>query len=191
MFTAKSRGVTLIELIITIVVVGIAAAAILTVQTRAISMSADPQSRKQALALAEGLLEEISLAKMTFCDPNDPVADSAASPAACALPEAAGQEAGGVGRPFDNVSDYVNAFNTPLVYATDAAGVGYPTGYTVSVTISPDANLGPAGLLITPADGTPANLNVLKISISVTYRGGAESVVLDGYRTRYAPNSLP
>ena len=115
------------------------------------------------------------------------------SPANCAIPEAVKPEANN-SRPYDNVNDYVGAFDdgsgnvnaTP--YATDAAGNAFPPGYAATVSITPDNAFGPAGAQIAPADGTPANMNVLRITVRVVY--GADVVVLDGYRTRYAPRSL-
>ena len=62
------RGFTLIEVIIFIVVVGAGLAGILSVSTTSIKSSADPLVRKQALAIAESLLEEIVLKE--FKDPN-------------------------------------------------------------------------------------------------------------------------
>lgn len=191
-FLRPGQGLSIIELLMFIVIVSIALIAILNVQIQSSRMSADPQLRKQALAIAEGLLEEITLARFTFCDPQDANADSAATPVACAiLPEVVGQEAGGVDRPFDNVNDYVDAFDIAKQYTGDAARFAYPTGYTVKVTISPDATLGPLAGPIAPADATSANMNVLRIRVAVTYPNSAEDLVLDAYRTRYAPNSLP
>ena len=123
--TPSQRGISLVELLLFIVIMGIALVAILQVQSRSVLMSAEPQLRKQALAIAESLLEEITLAKFTFCDPTDLLADTAANPAGCgamALQEAVNQEAGGSARPFDNVNDYVTAFGVPTDYTTDAAG---------------------------------------------------------------------
>ena len=53
------RGFTLIELIIFIVVVGAGMAGILSVMTTTVKSSADPMVRKQTIAIAESLLEEI------------------------------------------------------------------------------------------------------------------------------------
>lgn len=64
----QQRGFTLIELVIFIVIVGIGVAGILSVFTTSIKNSADPMVRKQALAIAESLLEEI-VAK-EFKDPD-------------------------------------------------------------------------------------------------------------------------
>ncbi|MEA5446182.1 prepilin-type N-terminal cleavage/methylation domain-containing protein, partial [Gammaproteobacteria bacterium AB-CW1] len=52
-------GVTLVELVITIVIIGIAAAAVLGVYTTTIRASADPMIRAQALSVAELYMDEI------------------------------------------------------------------------------------------------------------------------------------
>lgn len=193
---SRLAGFGLIELLITIVIVGIALVAILTVQSRASLMSADPLLRKQALAIAEGLLEEIMLAKFTYCDPTDDNAETATSPvigaSGCAsLVENVNQETGGVGRPFDNVNDYVEKYGVPEEYTKDAAKDDFPGGYKASVTISPVVNLGPPGSEISSDDTSAINARVLRITVSVSYPNSVEPLVLDGYRTRYAPNALP
>ena len=55
----RHRGFTLIELIIFIVVVGGGLAGILTVSNNVVKSSADPMVRKQSMALADSILEEI------------------------------------------------------------------------------------------------------------------------------------
>lgn len=59
MNSSLQRGFTLIEVIIFIVVVGAGLAGILAVSTNAVGASADPMVRKQAMALADSILEEI------------------------------------------------------------------------------------------------------------------------------------
>jgi MSHA pilin protein MshD len=54
-------GMTLVELVITIVIVGIAAGALYSAMGSIIGRSADPLLRQQSLTLAEGYLEEIAL----------------------------------------------------------------------------------------------------------------------------------
>lgn len=57
--TSRQRGLTLVELILFIVIVGVAVAGVLAVFNQATRASADPLVRKQAMAVAEALLEEI------------------------------------------------------------------------------------------------------------------------------------
>lgn len=64
----QHRGFTLIEVIIFIVVVGAGLAGILAVSTNAVKGSAEPMVRKQAMALADSILEEIL--QKEFADPD-------------------------------------------------------------------------------------------------------------------------
>lgn len=182
-------GLSLIELIMFIMIVSVGIAGILAVLNQSTRTSADPLRRKQALAIAESLLEEVQLARFTYCDPLDANAQTAASPAGCSsTQEAVGPEAGN-DRPYDNVNDYVAAFDSAQAYGADVAGGALPAGYAATVTIRPVAGLGPAGAQIT-ADATPANMNALRITVDVTY-SATDSITLDGYRTRYAPQATP
>jgi MSHA pilin protein MshD len=193
------RGVTLIELVIFIVVVSIAVVGLLQIFTHTTASSADPQLRKQALAIAEAMLDEIEGARFTFCDPiKDPAADTAqnaalfhiaTNPDGCTTPQNVSVTVPATGRPYYNVSDYVRALNTAESYKDDVAKKSFPDGYKVSVTISPDAGLGPADAML-PSDATPVNMNVLRITVTVTY-GANQHIVLAGYRTRYAGNAVP
>lgn len=184
MFTrGRERGVTLIELLVFIMIVSIAVVGILGVMTLTTSQSADALRRKQALMIAESLMEEVQSAQFTFCDPSSPDADTAANTADCDIPEGWGNEAPAE-RPFDNVNDYVTApgaaqatFGSSPVL--DLRGTAFTTGdYAATVAVQPAA-LG--GL----AAGGSADTPVLRITVTVSY--GGESIVLDGYRARYAP----
>jgi MSHA pilin protein MshD len=196
----RQRGVTLIELILFIVIVGIALAGILAVMNVTNRASVDPVRRKQALIIAEGLLEEVELARFSYCDPADPDAgdeDTVKSSADCkTAPEKWGQlspEPSGAndGRPFDNVNDYVSgpgvltaAFDNPAGTLADANGNKLDVaGYSARLSISP-ASLNGIG----NDRDIAADTEVLRITVTVSYDGG--SVTLDGYRTRYAPNHL-
>lgn len=181
------RGLTMVELVIFIVVISIGVIGILQVITFNTRNSADPMRRKQALAIAESLIEEVRLASFTYCDIADPNVTTASSPSACTIPEVVGPESGN-SRPYDNVNDYVSSLGTAQSYTTDVAGVAFPTGYTATVTINADATLGPSGAKLA-SDGSSAGMNVLRITVTVTY--GSDSVVLETYRTRYAPKSVP
>lgn len=169
-------GFTLVELVIFIVIVSVALIGILQVLNMTTRNSVDPQLRKQALSIAEALMERVSSARFTFCDPADPNAENATSAANCAIVEAVGPENG----TLDNVNDHVAAFGVPQAIAiADVNGVNAPNlaAYAARLTITPQA------LGAVPADAS------LLITIEVSY--GAETIRLDGYRTRYAPNWMP
>jgi MSHA pilin protein MshD len=145
--------------------------------------SADPLRHKQALMIAEGLLEEVELANFTYCQPNSAKADTATGVADCGgMPEAFGPDLNDA-RPYDNVNDYGGSparFNNDANQLADANGnpIGV-NGYNATVNIVPETLNGIAG-------GTNADPDVLRITVTVTYDGG-QTVTLDGYRTRYAP----
>lgn len=186
---ARQRGISFMELVIFIVIIGIALAGIIGTMNLTTKASAEPLIAKQALMLAEGFMEEVQLARFTFCDGADEKVQDAATPADCTRQEGAGPEAGET-RPFDNVNDYVDsygvakeAFKNGAGLLTDAGGqVIALTGYQVWLTIS-EANLAAAGNPIAPSDA-------LLVRVSVYYND-KHMVSLDGYRLRYAPNSPP
>ncbi len=179
-----ARGISLIELVVFIVIVSVGIVGILAVMNVTSRASADPLIPKQALAIAEALLEEVQQAPFTFCDPDDANFATAASAAACAsLPEAMGPEAGDA-RPFDNVNDY---HGLALASIADVAGVPVPglPGYAASVSVAA-ATLGSGTASPIPA----ASGDALRITVTVTGPAGS-SLALEGYRARYAPNAGP
>ena len=198
----RQHGITLIELIMFIVIVSAALAGVLTVLNVTVRSSADPMIRKQMLAIAEALLEEVQLQPFTWCDPDDPNAATAAGSANCTGgaggandesrlplgPETAASIGGAESRaagstvPFDNVSDY-NGLATSAS-ASGSAGTATPAGYSASVTVAQAAL------------STVAAANAVLITVTVCHAAscpsaGADSIVLEGYRTRYSPNFLP
>lgn len=194
----RQAGLTMIELILFIIIVSVAVAAVLATFSKLNSRSADPFLRKQAMLRAESLLEEVSQAHFTFCHPDDANAETATSGAGCAgTAEAAGHPAGET-RPYFNINDYVNSYGVPASFTagdtspfgtsvTDVTGAPMlPAGFGARVTVTPVAAFGPAGLQIGAAG------EVLLIAVEVRYGDNyAEKVVLERYRTRYAPNSMP
>ena len=184
MCTTSHRGFTLIELVLFIAVLGIAVAGVLAAYDFAARGSADPIVKKQALAIAESLLEEIQQMPFTYCDPDDPAVSTAMSSAACTTPETAMSAEAGESRysattPFDNVNDY-NGYNTAAevppgikdITGTPIAGLGI---YDATVTVTQVALGG------IPAAGS------LRITVTVTAPANI-TVTVDGYRTQYAPN---
>lgn len=186
----RSRGVTLIELVVFIVIVSTALAGVLTVLNVAAKGSVDPLVRKQALAIAEAVLEEVMLQPFTWCDPDDPQAATATSNAvgaggctAAAAVEVVSPVAvetfgggtdlrGSATFPLDNVSDYHGQ-----AISTTMTGVALPAGYSAAVTVAQAA-----------LNGIAATESLL---VTVTVTGPGETIQLQGYRTRHSPNLLP
>lgn len=113
-------GMTLVELVISIVVIGIAAAALYSAMAAITGRSADPLLRQQSLAIAEAYLEEILL--QPFTDP---------SGAVCPAPP-------GNRGAYDNVCDYAGLIDNG---ARDARGqaIAALAGYRVAVSVAPQA----------------------------------------------------
>ena len=188
----RQAGISLIELIVFIVIISVALAGILLVMNQTTGHSADALVRKQELAIAESLLEEVELMPFTICDPNDPNAASAVTAADCTGgaggpndegkiplgPETAASVGGAEGRyaapQFDNVSDYNGFAMTGIRDITNTAIAGL-AGYDAQIVVAPAAL------------GAIPNTESLLITVTVT-GPGATQVRLDGYRTRYAPN---
>jgi MSHA pilin protein MshD len=191
---ARSRGLSLIELVFFIVVLAIGFAATLVLYNQAVTGSVDPIVRKQVLAIANSLLEEIELRGFTYCDPDDANVYTATSATVggvggCATiaESAMGPDAGETTRAlFDNVNDY-HGFKMPdppkLIFSIQDVmgntiqGLG---GYAVTnVTVAP---VGAATF------GLVDDNDALLITVTVTGPTNV-SVTLHGYRFRYAPNS--
>jgi MSHA pilin protein MshD len=115
----RERGVTLIELIVSIVVIAIAVSAVLGVLTTTTGASADPLIQQQAIAIAESYLEEISL--NAFSDP-----DGSDGEASRTL--------------FDDIDDYDGLSDSGARDQLDNPIAGL-TDYNVSVTVVPSSAL--------------------------------------------------
>ncbi|NDY89867.1 type IV pilus modification PilV family protein [Ideonella livida] len=171
----------MLELILFIVIVSVTLAGVAAVMGLTAQRSADPQVQRQALAIAESLLEEIEGLPFTWCDPDDPLVATVTALTGCTtLPEALGPESGesrfGSLR-FDHVSDFHGYVMNGV---TDLAGALIPelSAYTARVSVAP-ASLG----TLTAASG-----DLLRITVQVSGPGGI-SLSLEGYRSRHAPNT--
>lgn len=109
----QQSGATLVELVLTIVIISIALVGILGVVNISVKHSADPVVRQQAIAIAESYLEEILL--LPVIDPD-------------------GSNVGETRTTFDNVEDYDGLSDTG---ATDQNGnsINGLENYTISVSI--------------------------------------------------------
>lgn len=177
-------GLSLVELILFMLIISIALVGITQIMNLTTVANTDPLREKQALAIAESLLEEIELQAFTFCDPDDPQAETAqvAAVAANGCSQAAfvqvaapttfnavTETRNGVVR-FDNVGDYHDYAPPNMVdingNAIDAALNNYVT--TVDIDFTGE---------------------IMRIDVRVI--SGATDVSLTGYRYRYAPRSIP
>ncbi len=173
---ARQFGVTLIELILFMLIVGIAVVGLTRIMNVTSAASTDPIREKQALAIAESLLEEIELQAFTYCDPDDANAMTANSPADCAsgpqlLAPTAGETRDGLPR-FDNVGDYHDY--GPISPITDLQGQVIAGLENYSVKVIEQESCGP---------------DCIQIDVAVT--NADIRVNLTGYRYRYAPRAIP
>jgi len=113
----QGRGFSLIELIFFIVIVSVGLAGVLQVMQTTAKASADPMVRKQALALAEAVLQEVL--QKAYTDP-DPLVTTGET----------------TRESFDDVDDYNGRSNATF---TDLpAGL---SAYTIAIVVAP-ATLG-------------------------------------------------
>lgn len=110
----KQSAFTLIEIIVTIVLISISATAIMSVFTNTVRSSADPMIQQQAVSIAEAYMEEILL--KSYDDPD-------------------GIDGELLRSEFDDVDDYDGLSDTGAVDQSGNA-IGSLAGYTVSVTVN-------------------------------------------------------
>ena len=116
---ALQRGVTLVELLVSIVIISIAATAVLGVLSMTTAGSADPMIRHQAAAVAEAYLEEILLKPLV--DPD-------------------GVDGEAMRANFDDLDDYDGLSDAGVrdQFGNTLAGLG---SYNVAVSVTPSAAL--------------------------------------------------
>lgn len=142
----RQRGLTLIELILSMVVLGIGIAFFLSAFGSSLRTSADPMQRKQALAIAESMLHEITA--KAFANPAGGFT-GAAIQANRAL--------------FDDIGDY-HGFATTGIHTIDGSAIASLSGYDVSVTVA------------AAALGTVPAADARLITVTVQYAGGSVSL---------------
>jgi MSHA pilin protein MshD len=159
----RQCGFTLIELIIFIVVVSVGMAGILQVMNTVVKSSADPMVRKQSIAVAESMLEEILLKE--YCDPD--TVDVTTTPHTCGALNVETTR-----NLYDDVRDYAG-------YST-SAGIVTPDAVATPVVGLASYNLSPA----VAVNATTLNgIAVLQVTVSVTSPQGTISLI--GYRANY------
>lgn len=158
---ARQRGLSLIELVVFIVVVAIGLTGIMSVLILTSEKSSDPMVRKQGIAVAEAMLEEVLLKSFAGACPSLPLTCTVNLPA---------------DRQNYTSVDHYNNWNQPGVNSLADPTGPYIYGlenYRVRVTVAFEA-LGDISL---------ASNNARSITVRVD--GSGETFTLVGYRTAY------
>ncbi|MCW8906213.1 MAG: prepilin-type N-terminal cleavage/methylation domain-containing protein [Sedimenticola sp.] len=151
----RQKGVTLIELVISIIILSVATTGILMVMTQTVISSADPMLREQATAIAQSYMEEI----LTL-----PLGDPGGG-------EVNGPEGGESRGTYDDVWDYHGLSDSGGARDQNGNTVSGLEGYNIAVDVSNDS--------LGPGTGSPA----LRITVTVTHDGQAAIIVpLVAYR---------
>jgi MSHA pilin protein MshD len=134
----RHRGFTLVELVMSIVIIGVAMGGIISVIGRTTRSSADPMLERQAIAIAEAYLEEI-LAKSYTVQPGTGTRDQ-----------------------FDDIGDY-SALPDTTVRSQSGEAIGELSTYSVTVTVAAEAALNGVNarridVTVTPPVGSPVTL---------------------------------
>ena len=173
----RAAGFTLVETVLTIVVVGIALAAIMTVFAESVGKSHHPYLRQKALAVAEGYMDEILGRRW---DENTPIGGGCvdAGSGECGdgpeaeCPSDCGQDDESRAE-YDDVDDYDAINGGPPEHADGEEMDGYD-GFTVVVDVTtPDSNW--KGV---------ARQDVKRVEVRVT-TSNDETVRLVAYRLNY------
>ncbi|BAN36480.1 hypothetical protein SCD_n02680 [Sulfuricella denitrificans skB26] len=155
----QQRGISLIELIIFIVIVSVSIVGILSVMNVTVKSSADPMVRKQAMAMAEAILEEV-LAK-DYVNPAGGFAEADFNTCAGRLQ-------------YDDVDDYACFDGVPATAvikgnATLGAGsIASLAAYSATIAVA----------------SVTVNAVAMK-KITVTVAGSGDTIQLSGYRAGY------
>lgn len=185
----RQQGMTLIELIVVILILGVALSGVLTAFMFAFRHSVDPLVRKQALAVAESLMEEVTARAFTLEDLHNPDAHVSNTLG----PESSvGESRLSATLGFDNVDDYHQYTQSGTL--TDAAGqtLGLQGAYATCVIVTPTTAVWagvPAGqaLLISVYVFGPGG-SPMGATCSAAAMSNAQPLArLDAYRTQYDP----
>lgn len=191
------RGVTLIDALVLIAVLGVLAAGNSLLMSRLAVASAQANVELQSLQFAAGLLSEVSAMPFTYCDADDTQAATAqlavVGPTGCAStvdalgPE--GAESRYAAPRFDHVGDWAGLVmpGPGCAGLCDASGGllagGVLSGCSARVTVAPQAWGGIAAV------DAQSQAQVLRIRVTLACPGQAD-LVLEALRVRDAPNLL-
>lgn len=140
----RQRGMTLIELVIAMVVIAVGLAGVLLAFSTVGAGSADPVVERQLQAVAEEMLEEISLKPFA--------AASNTPPATCAR------------NTFNDVADYNGYSSSGQICTIDGTPIPALAGYSVQVSVV-------SGTLAGVASALKISVTVSRGSLSLTLVG--------------------
>jgi MSHA pilin protein MshD len=170
-------GVTLLELVISIVVTSIAVVTLVLVTSEATRRSVDPLIQEQAGAIALAYLEEIM--QKEFCDPDDDLDAGQSCPVRCTTNVCGACRSGDAQESsrdlFDDICDYDGMSDSGArnLSGSPVPGLGE---YTVNVDIDDAAALH----TLQGSDGRAA-----RIDVTVTHPAMEGDVTLSGFRTNH------
>lgn len=118
--TLRETGTTLIEMIVSIVIISVFVTAAMMVVTQVGRSSADPMIRTQAAAIAQAYLDEILVQAL-----NDPEGGESGS-----------AELGETRSTFDDVSDYHGLADTAGAVDQRGASIAGLEGYNIDVSVT-------------------------------------------------------
>lgn len=160
---------TLIELVVAIMIIGVGLAGLMATFTNVVKGSSEPLIRKQMLAIAEQMMEEITMKQFIGTAP--------VASATCARDTWIGlQDYSGYDSSKANCLSTGSA-GTSIVYEVTGSSINDLNGYAVVVELTQPA-------LTSTAGGSVPAANVIRIKVTVTH--GSDTLELLGWRTNYA-----
>jgi MSHA pilin protein MshD len=152
----RQSAFTLVEVIVTVVVLAVAATALISVYTSMVRGSADPVIQQQAITVAEAYMEEIL--RKAYKDPRDPI-----------VAETGSAEAGEDRDSFNDVQDYNFLPANQDVRDQNNNPITALAAYTVTVNVQA---------------ATLSGIAAMQIDVTVTHPVTG-SILLSAFRTQY------
>jgi MSHA pilin protein MshD len=147
-------GFSLIEVIVAMLLISVGVLGLLSAMNTTVKSSADPMVRKQAIAVAESLLEEITL--KDFANPT-------------------GGYTGTDRAQFDDVSDYAGYQTTTGIVDISGAAIGGLSSYNITSVTVANAALGSIGssdaklitVTVAAPGGEAISLSAYRVNLAV------------------------
>lgn len=180
----KPLGVTLVELVITIVIISVSLLAVVSVYSNAIQRSADPLIYARSVELGQAYLDEILTKKFDHNTPvggSPPVSSASAPFYSASLGHDAPSETASNRQNYNDVDDYDGKTYTSLEFITGDSFNQY-TNYQVSISVSYIDKDAPNNELNSLA--TLAEQNVKRVDVTVTNPLGG-TLTFTGYKGNF------